>query len=55
MLIVQGFSLNRRTYLSHLDPGVVSDRIHFALAVAQAAQAAPHFAAGSLGLPALLE
>lgn len=37
------------TYRSHLDPGVSFERIHFAFAVAQAAQAAPHFAVGNFG------
>ena len=37
------------TYRSHLEPGVSLERMHFAFAVAQAAQAAPHFAVGNLG------
>ena len=40
---------NFKTHLSHLAPGVGSERMHFAFAVAQAAQAAPHLAVGSLG------
>lgn len=41
-------------HLSHLAPGSSLERIHFALAVAQAVQAAPHFAVGSLGRSGVL-
>lgn len=41
------------TYRSHFDPGVSFERIHFAFAVAQAAQAAPHFAVGIFGRSSL--
>ncbi|TQV96292.1 hypothetical protein IF1G_04875 [Cordyceps javanica] len=41
------------TYRSHFDPGVSFERIHFAFAVAQAAQAAPHFAVGNFGRSSL--
>jgi len=37
-------SLSRRSHLSHLTPGASFVRMHFALARAHAAQAAPHFA-----------
>lgn len=38
------------TYLSHLDPGVLFDRMHLAFAVEHCAQAAPHLAVAGLGL-----
>lgn len=38
------------TYLSHLESGSKLERIHLALAVAQAAQAAPHLAVVTLRL-----
>lgn len=37
------------THLSHFDPDVSLDRMHFAFAVAHGAQAAPHLAVGSFG------
>lgn len=42
-----------KTHLSHFAPGVSLDRMHFAFAVAQGAQAAPHLAVGSFGRSAL--
>lgn len=42
-----------RTHRSHFDPGISFERIHFAFAVAHAAQAAPHFAVGNFGRSSL--
>ncbi|PHH68588.1 hypothetical protein CDD82_425 [Ophiocordyceps australis] len=41
------------THRLHFAPGLVSGRMHFAFAAAQAAQAAPHLAVGNL--PPFLE
>lgn len=40
-------------YLSHFDPGVLLERIHFAFAVEHCAHAAPHLAVACLGLSEL--
>jgi hypothetical protein len=40
-------------YLSHFDPGVLLERIHFAFAVEHCAHAAPHLAVGCLDLSEL--
>ena len=53
LMIVEFYSswdgLKGEAYRSHFEPGVSSDRMHLAFAVAQAAHAAPHLAVGSFG------